>query len=132
MSPRFTAKLDKIRHLAEAFNQHDLAVRKLVVRAFTGDIDAAADAIRAIERKYNIALAAVLWAFFWIRQSDLAQAQRELETVEALGKTESLWGGLALMMLGELYLEIGESKKGKALIRRATKVLDVSRDVFGN
>jgi hypothetical protein len=123
MSPRFAAVLDKIIHLSESLNQQNTALRPLVKRAFSEDLDKASDAIRRIEKDYDGALAAVAWGFFWIRQGEVSLAKRELKAIHDSDKAETLWGGIAVMMLGELCLELGESKTGAKLIRRAEQIL---------
>lgn len=124
MTARFVSALEEIRRVAQALNQQNAELRRLLERAFAEDCERAADAIRRIEREFDPALAALAWSFFWIRQGDIAQAQSELESINRSGQTQSLWGGMALMMLGEICLELGETRNGTALIRRARQILE--------
>lgn len=124
MTARFVSALEEIRRVTQALNQQNVALRRLLERAFSDDCERAADAIRRIEREFDPALAALAWSFFWIRQGDLAQARSELESINRSGQTQSLWGGMALMMLGEICLELGETRNGAALIRRARNILE--------
>ena len=124
VSPTFLSALEKLRAVIHSLNQQNPTLRRLLERSFAQDLEMAADAIRRIEREFDPALAALAWGFFWIRQGDLPQARSELEAIDRSGKTDSLWGGVALMMLGELCLEIGETKTGARFIRRAKRILD--------
>jgi hypothetical protein len=126
MSPRFAAVLDKILRLSESLNERNTALRPLVKRAFSEDLDKASDAIRRIEKDHDGALAAVAWGFFWIRQGEMSLAKRELKAIHDSDKSKTLWGGLAVMMLGELCVELGEPKAGAKLIRRAEQILGTS------
>jgi hypothetical protein len=124
MSPKFLSALEKFRHLTSSLNTQDPALRRLLERGFSDDLDKSADAIRRIEKEFDPALASLLWSFFWIRQGDLSLARRELEAINQAGKTHSLWGGMALLMLGEICLELGETKTGAGFIRRGRRILD--------
>lgn len=123
MTARFAAALENFSRLARGFNQRDPAMRRWIERAFGEDLDRAASAIRQLERMHDPALAVMAWAFFWIRQGDLPQARRELEAIDAFAAKHSLWSGLAVFLLGELYLEMGETKRGAKLIRHAQQIL---------
>ncbi len=124
MSPRFLTALETFRHAAQTFNQRDPNLKPLLERAFSDDLDRASDAIRRIERESDPALAALAWGFFWIRQGDFSQARKELTSVDRTGQIRTLWGGVALMMLGELCLEMGETQAGQAFLRRAKLILE--------
>jgi hypothetical protein len=124
MTARFVSALEEFRRVAQSLNHQNPALRRLLERSFSDDCERAADAMRRIEREFDPALAALLWSFYWVRQGDLAQARRELESIHRSGQTQSLWGGMSLMMLGEICLELGETKEGAAAIRRARKILE--------
>jgi hypothetical protein len=124
MSPKFLAALEKFHNLTQSLNGQNLVLRRLLERGFSDDLERAADAIRRIEREFDPALAALLWGFFWIRQGDLSLAKRELESIEQSGRTQTLWGGIGLMMSGEICIELGETRSGAKFIRRARKILD--------
>ncbi|MDA1275936.1 MAG: hypothetical protein O2960_18120 [Verrucomicrobia bacterium] len=127
MSPRLAAALEKIRTLAEQFNHQNPPLKKLWSRAFSEDPDHASSAIHRIAREYDVALAAIAWTYFWVRQGDLLQARHELEKVEESGNVETLWGGLALMLFGELLIETGEPKEGAKRLERAESILGEPR-----
>ena len=123
MSPAFLSALAECRTVVQSLNHHNPALRRLLDRAFAEDSETSADSIRRIEREFDPALAALVWGFFWIRQGDLAQARSELAAIDTAGRTHTLWSGMALMMLGELCLELGETKTGAGFIRRARQIL---------
>jgi len=104
-------------------NAQDATLRVLLKRAFGEDLDRVSDAIRRIERDHDAPLAAILWAFFWIRQGELFLARRELEAIANSSKAASLWGGIAVVMLGELCIESGATRTGLRLIQRGERIL---------
>jgi len=111
----------------EQFNHQNLPLKNLLSRAFSDDPDPSSSAIHRIAREYDVALAAIAWSHFWVRQGDLLQARRELEKVEESGNVETLWGGLALMLFGEVLIETGEPDDGAKRLARAESILGEPR-----
>ena len=123
MSPRLAIALDQVRRFAMTLHGCDPEFGPLFGRAFSEDPDRASTAIPQLEQRYDPALAAIAWSVFWLRQGELFQAQRELEVAASSGKTATFWGGMAVLVLGEVCLELGEEKKGAALLQRAGEIL---------
>lgn len=123
MSPRLTAALDKVRFLSERFNFQNQPLRQLLQQAFSDNPDRSSTAIHRIAREYDPVLAALAWSHFWAKEGDLFQAKRELESIHGLNRKNTLWGGLALMILGEVMIEMGDADAGLKLLRHARDIL---------
>lgn len=123
MSPRLSAALEKIRFLSERFTFQNLPLRQLLRRACSDNPDQSTSAIHRIAREHDPELAALAWSQFWAREGDLFQARRELESIQGSNRKNTLWGGLAMMALGELLIELGESDEGLKLLGRAQDIL---------
>ena len=124
MSPRLVAVLEQVRRFAETLHGRQPGFNQMLGRALSGNPDRASTAITRLERNHDPALAAIIWSFFWIRQGELFQARNELETIVNSGKSPTFWGGMAVLTLGEVCLELGETKHGLSLIRRAREILE--------
>ena len=124
MSPRLTTVLEQVRRFAEMLHGKQPGFRQLLDRALSENPDRASTAIPQLARKHDAALAAITWSFFWVRQGELFQARNELEAILSSSKTQSFWGGMAVLTLGEVCLELGEVKRGLDLIRRARRILE--------
>jgi hypothetical protein len=118
--------LEQVRRFAVSLHGRSPGFLPLFNRAFSDNLDRASTAIPQLERQFDAALAAIAWSFFWIRQGELCQARTELETVMNTGQTQSFWGGMAVLTLGEVCLELGETERGLELIQRARQILGVS------
>ncbi len=123
MGPRLATALDQVRRFAMTLHDRDPEFAPLFGRAFSENPDRASSAIPQLEQRYDPALAAIAWSVFWLRQGELIQAQKELEAAASSGKAKTFWGGMAVLVLGEICLELGEEKKGTALLQRAGEIL---------
>ncbi len=124
MSPRLVAVLDQVRRFAETLHDREPGFRQLFGRAFSENPDRASTAIARLERSYDPAFAAIAWGFFWIRQGEFFQARNELDAIAHSDNKQSFWGGMAVLTLGEVCLELGERERGMRLIRSARQILD--------
>ncbi|MBI4662466.1 MAG: hypothetical protein HY735_26920 [Verrucomicrobia bacterium] len=123
MSPRLATMLDQVRRFAVTLHGRQPGFRELFERSFSPNPDRASTAIPHLEQ-LDAALAAIAWGFFWIRQSELSQARNELEKIVESGKAQSFWGGMAVMTLGEVCLELGDAERGSRLLRQARDILE--------
>lgn len=126
MSPRLAAVLEQVRRFAVSLHGSASGFLPLFERAFSDNPDRASTAIPQLARQFDAALAAIARGFFWIRQGELFQARVELESATSSGKTQSFWGGMAVLTLGEVCLELGEAEHGLGLIRRARQILGIT------
>lgn len=123
VSPELTVALEQVRRFAAMLPSPAPDDRRLLDRAFSENLDQASTAIPRLAPAHDPALAAIAWSYFWIRQGELFQARNELETVLDFHKSKSFWSGIAVQILGEICLELGDVKKGSAMLRRARKIL---------
>lgn len=124
LSSQFQTIRAEYRSLAERLTSGDSTLRRWLRSAFSTDAELASDAIRRIELHYPPALAALIWSFFWIEQGELFQARNELERIQHSPDAHSLWGGIDVMFLGHLLIEMGDLKTGNRLLRDGQRILN--------
>ena len=124
ISPRLADVLDQVLRFSNLLHVRQPDLRSLLNRAFAENPDRASTAITRLAKDGDPALVAIAWAFFWIRQGELSQARNELEALANSPHANSFWGGMALLALGEVRLELGETEHGLSLIRRARQILE--------
>lgn len=127
MSPRLATVLEQVRRFAVSLHGRSPGFLQLFERALSANPDRASSAIPKLEQQSDAELAAIAWSFFWIRQGELFQARSELETVTRSDRIQTFWGGMAVLTLGEVCLELGETERGLSLIRRAREILEAPR-----
>ena len=124
ISPSLADVLDQVRRFSNSLHGREPELRLLLNRAFAENPDQASTAITRLSRDGNPALVAIAWAFFWIRQGELSQARNELEALTNSPHAKSFWGGMAMLALGEVRLELGDKEQGLRLIRHARQILE--------